>query len=211
MGTRPGAKIYFGFKDGVDEKMFSEAIDASISDKNAMEHLMKYVEPKVGDVFLVPAKTIHAIGAGCLILEVQEPTDFTIQPEHWCADYKLDDSEMYVGLSKTEAMECFSFDKAPNPKIIPTTVFESSGVKVESLIKPENTDCFVINRITVSNGEYIINTKESYGVYIVTDGHGKLNGKKYCKTIKKGDYFFMPASLMGKFSFTGNLEVVECF
>ena len=211
LGTRPGTKIYFGFKDGVDEKMFSEAIDASINDKNAMEHLMKYVEPKVGDVFLVPAKTIHAIGAGCLILEVQEPTDFTIQPEHWCADYKLDDSEMYIGLPKTEAMECFSFDKAPNPKIIPTTVFESSGVKVESLIKPENTDCFVINRITVSNGEYIINTKESYGVYIVTDGHGKLNGKKYCKTIKKGDYFFMPASLMGNFSFTGNLEVVECF
>ena len=83
LDTRPGARINFGFKDGVDKETFAAAIDASKTDKDAMERLMEYSEPKAGDVYLVPAKTVHAIGAGCLILEVQEPTDFTIQPEHW--------------------------------------------------------------------------------------------------------------------------------
>ena len=35
----------------------------------------------------------------------------------------------------------------------------------------------------------------------------KVNGKE----IKKGDYFFMPSNLSGKFSISGNLEIVECF
>ena len=55
---------------------------------------MDYVEPKVGEVYFVPAKTVHAIGKGCLILEIQEPTDFTIQPEHFCGEYELSDEEI---------------------------------------------------------------------------------------------------------------------
>ena len=48
--------------------------------------MLLYIPVKLGDVFFVPARMVHAIGEGCLILEVQEPSDFTIQPEHWCAD-----------------------------------------------------------------------------------------------------------------------------
>lgn len=140
-----------------------------------MERLMEYVEPKVGDVFLVPAKTVHAIGAGCLILEVQEPTDFTIQPEHFCDEYELNDKEMYIGLTKDEAVECFNFGKAPKAEITPETVLDRDGVKVEKLIKPSDTDCFILNRITLTGGEYTPNTG-SYGVYIVTARQGRDKG-----------------------------------
>ena len=211
LDTRPGAKIYFGFKDGVDKEVFSAAIDASKTDKDAMERLMEYCEPKVGDVFLVPAKTVHAIGAGCLILEVQEPTDFTIQPEHWCADYELNDREMYIGLSKEDAMDCFSFDKAPSAQLTPETAVHENGVKVERVVKPSDTDCFIINRITLENGTYCPSLKDSYGVYIVTNGCGELCGEGYVKEIKKGDYFFMPACLMNRYTLKGNLSVVECY
>lgn len=211
LGTRPGAKIYFGFKDGVDKETFSAAIDASMTDKDAMERLMEYIEPKVGDVFLVPAKTVHAIGAGCLILEVQEPTDFTVQPEHWCDNYELNDQEMYIGLTKEEAVECFNFGKAPETKLTPNVIFDAEGVRLEEIIKPGDTDCFIINRITVSSGKYTLNVKDSYGVYIVTDGEGELVGKNYLHSLKKGDYFFMPASLMNEYSLKGNVQVIECF
>ncbi len=211
LDTRPGAKIYFGFKDGVDKEVFKDAIDASENDKDAMERLMEYSEPKVGDVFLVPAKTVHAIGAGCLILEVQEPTDFTIQPEHWCDEYKLNEQEMYIGLSKEEAIECFDFQKAPDTRLTPEIVLDEDSVKIEKIIKPEDTDCFIINRITLSGGEYRMNIRDSYGVYIVTDGCGKLVGKNYSKDVKKGDYFFMPCCAMDKFCLTGELEVIECW
>lgn len=211
LDTRPGAKIYFGFKDGVDKEIFNSAIDASETDKDAMERLMEYSEPKVGDVFLVPAKTVHAIGAGCLILEVQEPTDFTIQPEHWCDEYKLNEQEMYIGLSREDAVDCFEFSKSPDPRPVFETAVNKDGVRVEKIIKPSDTDCFIINRITLNNGEYTLNIDDSYGVYIVTDGSGQLNGDNYTKEIKKGDYFFMPCCLMNKFTLSGNLQVVECY
>lgn len=209
LDKRDDARIYFGFKDGVDEEIFSKAIDESKTDKDAMERLMEYRTPEIGDVFLVPAKEVHAIGAGCLILEVQEPTDFTIQPEHWCDNYKLNEQEMYIGLSKEDALGCFNFGKAPDTKLTPTVLANSEGVKVENVVTPDDTDCFIINRITVTDGEYRLNVSDSYGVYIVTDGIGKLVGEGYSKEIKKGDYFFMPACLMNKFCVTGRLEIVE--
>lgn len=212
LATRPNAKIYFGFKDSVTKEDFCAAIEASRTSPKAMEDLMEYITPQIGDVFLVPAKTVHAIGAGCLVLEVQEPTDFTIQPEYLCGEYGLTEKEMYIGLSKSDAIKCFNFEKTPDTKLTPKTVSDSNGVKFENLITPKDTDCFVINRITLSGGSHTVNAGDSYGVYIVTNGFGKLVGKDYVQSIKKGSYFFMPHTLMNRFSLEGeSLEVIECY
>jgi len=206
-----GAKIFFGFKDGVTKEDFEKAIDESATDMDAMERLMLEIEPKKGDVYLVPGRTVHAIGKGCLILEVQEPTDFTIQPEHYCGEYKLSEKEMYMGLSRDVAVSCFDFGKAPDAKLLPREVFSDEGVRVEALVGAENTDCFVINRIKLEGGRYTLDVPDSYAVYIVTDGEGSLEGENYSRSIKKGDYFFMPCSLMGDFSISGSAEIVECY
>ncbi len=187
------------------------AIEASETDKDAMERLMEYTEAKCGDVFLVPAKTVHAIGEGCLILEVQEPTDFTIQPERWCDEYRLSDDEMYIGLSKEDAVDCFNFEKAPDTRLEPQIVSEDGGVKLEKLIAKEHTDCFIINRITLSGGSAVLNIDGSYGVYIVTDGSGVIEGESYYREIKKGDYFFMPFAAMNKYTVSGDAEIIECY
>lgn len=211
LDKRPDAKIYFGFKDGVDEESFKNAIDESEFDKDAMERLMEYSEPQIGDVYLVPAKTVHAIGAGCLILEVQEPTDFTVQPEHWCDEYKLNDMEMYLGLTKETAVKCFDFKKAPNTKIAPEVSFDADGIRLERIIKPTDTDCFIINRIILNDGQYRIDLNDTYGVYIVTSGQAEIVGADYSRTVKKGDYFFMPACVANSFTLRGNAEIVECY
>ena len=211
LDTRPDAKLFFGFQDGVNRELFAKAIDESKTDKDAMERLMRYRIPEKKDVFLVPAKTVHAIGAGCLILEIQEPTDFTIQPEHWCGDYELNDMEMYQGVSKEDAIDCFDFTPAPDTKMIPETITEAECVRYENLIGPEDTDCFVINRICLEGGKHRIELEDTYGVYIVTEGEGSLAGEGYERKIKKGDYFFMPCCAMGEFTLIGNLECVECY
>ena len=211
IGTRENAKIFFGFKDGVDEKKFRAAIKDSEFDKNAMERLMCSITPKVGDVFLVPAKTVHAIGAGCLILEVQEPTDFTIQPERFCGDYRLSDEEMYLGLSSDDAIKCFDFGNQPTAKVTPKTVYDKNGVFVEQLIDEKLTPCFAINRIKCEVGSFPLNVRDSYAVYIVTLGEGAVVGDGYRRELRAGDYFFLPYHLMGKFYIQGNLEVVECY
>lgn len=211
LDTRPDAKLYFGFRDGVTREDFENAIDMSETEPDAMEKLMKTVYPKKGEVYFVPARTVHAIGAGCLILEVQEPTDFTIQPEHFCGEYKLSDNEMYLGLDRKTAMECFDFNSSPEPLIIPQIKFEDENIKFESLINDKQTDCFVINRITLNNGEFSLSLKDSYGVYIITEGCGELIGKNYKKTIKKGDYFFISDLDMGEYKIKGNIEIIECY
>lgn len=211
LDTRPGAKLFFGFKEGVDREVFAKAIDDSKTDKDAMERLMRYRIPEKKDVFLVPAKTVHAIGAGCLILEIQEPTDFTIQPEHWCGDYELNDMEMYQGVSKEDAIDCFDFTPAPDTKMVPELISSADGAIYENLIGKKDTDCFIINRICLNGGEHLMQIDDSYGVYIVTEGNGMIAGEGYERKIKKGDYFFMPCCAMGQLKLSGNLECVECY
>ena len=109
-------------------------------------------------------------------------------------------------------VSCFNFGDTPKAKIYPKVIYNEKGIKLESLIDQSNTDCFVINRLTLENAEYLLNINDGYGVYIVTNGEGKLYSKEgYLKQINKGDYFFMPACLMGKFSIEGNIEVIECY
>ena len=211
LDTRPDAKLFFGFRDGVTLDDLQRAVDASEYDPDAMEKLMNAIVPQKNEVYFVPARTVHAIGKDCLILEIQEPTDFTIQPERYCGDYRLSDEEMYLGLDRSTALDCFDFGKTPQPLIIPRTIRSDGDVTVENLVGPENTDCFIINRIRTRSGHYCINVQGSYAICIVTEGNGELRGEGYTRGIRKGDYFFMPACAMGKYTATGTLELIECY
>ena len=211
LATRENAKIFFGFREGVDEAAFRQAIKDSETDKDAMERLMCSITPKAGDVFLVPAKTVHAIGAGCLILEVQEPTDFTIQPERFCGDYRLSDEEMYLGLSLENAVKCFDFGTSPSPFVVSKTVCAENGVTVEKLVDQTLTPCFVINRIRCEDGSFLLNVRDSYAVYIVTAGKGEILSDDYRHELCAGDYFFLPFAAMGQYKIQGTLDLIECY
>ena len=216
LDKREGACVYFGFKNGVTREDFEKAVADSETDKDAMERLLNKIPVEVGDVFFVPAKAIHAIGAGCLMLEVQEPTDFTIQPERYCGDYKLSDNEMYIGLDKSTALDVFDYSFGINDvkekcKKTPVTVSNTDGCKKDELITKNDTPCFSLTRYTVENGK----TELLYApcIYVVTEGSGTLTGDGYEKEIKKGDYFFMPYSCNNKFRMesTGKLTAAACF
>lgn len=209
LATRPGGKIFYGFKDGVTLEQFEKAIDESENSKTVMEDLLDSFEVKPGDVVYIPAKMVHAIGAGCLLLEVQEPSDFTIQPERWCGDYKLSDNEMYLGLGRETALECFDVAKKYPAPIEPVLISEGEGVKYFSLIDERMTTSFAVRRIELTNGEFKL--ENGARIYVVTEGEGKIQGEGYEKPVKKGDYFLIPVAAEGKFTVSGNAHVVECY
>lgn len=211
LDTRPDAKLFFGFKEGVTKEQFEKAIDESLTNKDAMEQLMEVIHPKKGEVYLVPGRTVHAIGKGCLILEIQEPTDFTIQPEHWCGEYQLNAQEMFMGLSREIAVSCFDFCPAPDSKMRPRLLEDREGFTKEALVSEENTDCFIINRYRLNGGAFSPDLSDQYAIYIVTEGEGKIYGEGFDLPLKKGDYFFLPACLMGKCTIEGRLEIIECY
>ncbi len=204
LDTRPDACIYYGFSRNVSTDEFISAIDASLHDKDIMTSFVNRVPVHKGDVFFVDAGTIHAIGAGCLILEVQEPTDFTIQPEYWCGDYKLNNQEMYLGLDRDTAVSCFDFTRygrqvVENGRKTPCILCQNEHVLTESLIGPNDTSCFFMNRHTVHNGEMTLDAPAS--IWICIEGTGSVLSENGTKPIKRGDYFFLPAAAAGKCGF----------
>lgn len=213
IATRPDAKLYFGFADKMTKEKLSEYEERSLEEKDVMSEILASVPVKVGDVYLITAGLIHAIGAGCTIVEVQEPTDFTIQPENWCGNYRISENEKYIGLTKSQALDCFDYsltgDKALKAaKKEPKIVCERKGYVKETLITYDDTPCFAENRHTVSDGQFVMD----FGpvVYIVTEGNAVIEGKEYLRTIRKGDYFFLPYAAQGLFFVRGNATLIEC-
>ena len=215
LATRPDACIYFGFSREVTPAEFAEAVAKSESDPEAMTAFVNRVPVKSGDVFFVDAGVIHAIGAGCLILEVQEPTDFTIQPEYFCGDYRLNDQEMYLGLEPDTALSCFHYHKYGTAVVdagrkAPRVLSEENGYRREELIGEADTPCFAMHRHILTDATMPLDIPAS--VWICTEGEGEILSEGECTRLSRGDYFFLPAAAAGKCSAqtNGTLTLVSC-
>ena len=76
---KPGAAIYLGFKDlNISREEYISAVSES-----RLEQLLNRVEVKKGDVFFIPAGTVHALGAGIEVVEVQQTSDVTYRIYDW--------------------------------------------------------------------------------------------------------------------------------
>ena len=216
VAKRPNAKLYFGFKDKITKEQLSILEERSEVEKDIMGNLLAGVDVNVGDIWLIRAGLIHAIGAGCTIVEVQEPTDFTIQPERWCNDYHISYEEEYIGLDKDTALNAINYDiygdsAKAYAKVTPTVEIETEAYKKEVLISYEDTPCFGENRHTIKNGgSFVMDFAPS--VYICLDGNAVITGENYKKEIKKGDYFYLPYVAEKKFTISTetNATLIEC-
>lgn len=216
VATRPGAKLYFGFKDKITKEQLSELEERSEVEKDIMGNLLAGVEAKAGDIWLIKAGLIHAIGAGCTIIEVQEPTDFTIQPERWCNDYHISYEEEYIGLDKETALNAINYDIYGDAakafaRVTPTVTVDTPTYKKEAMISYEDTPCFAENRHTLTNGgSFVMDFAPS--VYICLEGNAVITGEGYSREIKTGDYFYLPYAAEGKFTISAKERavIIDC-
>lgn len=214
LATRPGAHIYLGFKEPLTKTAFSELVEKSRSDPKAMEHILSRIDVKPGDIFIIPPKTVHAIGPGCLILETQEPTDFTIQPEYRCGDYLLINDEMYIGLDKDTALDCFDFSLTgenayKKAKCEPQFLSDKNGCRSESLIGLKDTLCFSVKRHRIKSG--FLYPERGPSIFIVTDGEGEISTADGSSFLRKGDYFFLPHAVTDcRIRSHHGMEIIEC-
>ncbi len=215
LATRPGASIFFGFRDGVTRGDLVRAVRASETDRTALPSLLHEYPAAPGDVYLIPAGVAHAIGAGCLILEVQEPTDFTVQPEAWCGDYHLSPFEMFLGLDQATALDCFDFTDlvgaraAAAGRKTPRAFAAADGATAEHILTPDDTPDFSVNRYRLSKARHAL--AQGPSVCVVTAGAGRVETERFSAGIAKGSYFFLPAAAGAALvSSESGLEVVEC-
>ena len=208
------AAIYYGFKDGVNEKDFSEAIDKSEDDKEVAASLLNRIKVKPGDVYFVPGKAVHTIGSGCLILEIQESTDFVMLCDHWCDEVHLTEKEMFQGLTKKQAIECFNFNEdsastIKKGKIKPEIFIETDSTVAETLISETESTNFLMNQYTIDSGSLRLENAPS--IIIPIEGEGILRGPDITRKIGAGDYFFLPYSAGGtEIETNSKIKFVEC-
>lgn len=97
-GTGP-AMVWLGFREDVSEEHLTAMVDAQ--DEQLLESLNGF-PVAAGDTVLVPAGQPHAIGAGVLVVELQEPTDFSVMLEH--ERFGLDADQSWLGLDRALAL-----------------------------------------------------------------------------------------------------------
>jgi len=99
--ARPNSVIYKGLKAGVTEEHFRRAAMS-----NTVEGLVRQIEVRAGDFHYLPAGTVHALGAGVVVAEVQTPSDTTYRVTDWGRG-----RETHV----SESLKCVRFSDADGP------------------------------------------------------------------------------------------------
>lgn len=205
--------ILLGFKENVTAQQLHELFDKQ--DIPAMAALMHKVPVKAGEVYIIRGGTPHAIGPGCFILEIQEPTDYTISLEKCnTLGERLPDFLCHQGIGFDKMFECFHYS-AHTPerlladfKLSPQVVSECAGIKTTRLISYSDTPCFALNRLDIISGTTCASDSRPRA-FVAVSGSGKVNGID----IKQGESMFIPAALKElKFEVANGemLSLLEC-
>lgn len=204
--------ILLGFKEDVTSEQLHELFDKQ--DIQGMADLMHKIPVKTGDVFLITGGTPHAIGPGCFLLEIQEPTDYTISLEKCnTLGEKLPDFLCHMGIGFDKMFECFNYINYPlsglldSFKLKPEIVEETDDYKLTTLISYSSTPCFSLRRLDVFKTftrEYSV---KGPSALVCIDGSGFVGGSP----VKKGESVFVPCSADSiKFETTEGMALLEC-
>jgi mannose-6-phosphate isomerase len=134
----PGSLIYSGLKSGVGPDEFAKAIQTG-----SVEALLHSFEPEPGDCILIEAGTVHAIGAGVLLAEIQQMSDATFRVYDWG---RLQPDGTPRALHVAQAMESIKFDRGPVDPIKPQVKPIACGTR-ERLAR---SDYFGLERLSIN-------------------------------------------------------------
>ena len=169
---------------GVCADTTKEELAKAITEKS-VESLLDSVPSKKGDVFFVDAGTIHAIGKGNLIAEIQQNSNVT---------YRLNDYGRVGKDGKERELHIEKGVKAANCKKIPRkeiTVLED-GTRVLG-----SCEYFVVKEIKINGEKTFTADEKSYHALIVTDGKLNLASDDFEMNITAGETVFIPAGMGG--------------
>lgn len=189
LGADEGAGIYCGFKRDTDKDEFLRKVE-----DGSVEELLNFIPVKKGDCYLIKAGTVHAIGAGCLICEVQQSSNVTYRVYDYNrrgADGKL------RPLHVEKAVEVINF-KAFKDETNGGSFKSVPGGRIKLLTECEYFRC----RELELDGEYAEENDRSFTVACVSEGTGEIDGKAF----SAGDSFFIPRG--EKFVLTGRARVI---
>jgi|GEM_PF-1748728 len=214
--TRKDAALYYGMKNKISFEEFKSEVNkaSSSDDHDYLVPLLNKIEVKKGDIFFIPANTVHAIGAGCLVAEIQEACDLTITPEFFCAGIELSLERRFLGLDEDVALSLFNLDGYGNEvikkgRLIPRLVHNDNNFKKFVINDYSLTPYFASNQYLVKK---YLPLASGPALYILLEGEATLLGNNYERKIKKGDSFFISNFATNSFFLSSDKEnlLLEC-
>ena len=200
----PGAAIWLGFRDEVAVERLHRWIDAQ--DVDAMLAAMNRIEVSAGDVYYLPAGTVHSIGPGILLLELQEPTSFSILAEY--AAFGLDDQQATLGLGWDRALQAFDLERCTGPALEalrPRAKHVADGI--DRMFPAAAAPFFQAYRHRISGLQEL--APPSFSVLVVVEGRGTLHWNGGEQEAKAGSTWVVPHGA-GALSLEGHAELLRC-
>jgi mannose-6-phosphate isomerase len=166
----PKARLYAGVKKGSTREIFQKALE-----EGKVEDHIHALEVAAGDAIFLPSGRLHALGAGNLIVEIQENSDTTYRVYDWNR-VKKDRTGRPMHVAK--ALRCIDFSDCE------PTLLKPAG---ESLVRHE---LFEIDRWLLGNGREIAEAGR-FAIVVCLTGELECAGRRF----KPGDFFLVPAQL----------------
>ena len=107
--AEPGSVLYAGLKPNVSRKDLADAIQAGKT-----EECLHAICPQAGDCIFIPAGTVHALGAGLLVAEIQQASDCTFRLYDW---NRVDVAGKSRPLHIDQALEVIDFEQGPIERV----------------------------------------------------------------------------------------------
>ena len=177
--------LYYGFNKEITKEEFKDSIE-----KNTVLDYLNKVKVNKGDVFFIEAGTVHAIGKGIVICEIQQNSNTTFR----VYDYdRIDKDGNRRPLHIKEAIEVSETKPAKNYK-------REGNVLAKCKY-------FTVEELAVLGKEILQLTDETFKSVVVTDGCGEIKSGEYNLKINKGDSIFIPAQ-NNSFEIMGNCKLI---
>ncbi|MCF0128762.1 MAG: mannose-6-phosphate isomerase, class I [Pseudobutyrivibrio sp.] len=195
LSARDGAYLYCGLKEDTDKA----EIEAKIKD-GTITDLLNKVEVKTGDVVFVPSKTLHAIGEGVVVYEIQQSSNSTYR----VFDYgRVDSKGKPRDLHIEKAMDVVS-QKAYIPDVTGLSNPEKIGDNTHQVL----AECkyFRVMKFDVASEDKIVMDDASFAALTLIDGEAAISFQQESVKVVKGETIFVAAgrrqlTVKGKCSF----------
>ena len=176
---KPGSFLYVGFDGKVTREQYLEAVT-----KGTLPSLLKKEPVRPGSTFFIPAGTIHAIGKGILIAEIQQTSDITYRVDDWG---RVDSNGKPRELHTELAVDAIDFGSQEKYDV-------TAEPKKNEAVELEKCSYFTTNVVEVDGKierEYV--KLDSFVIYMMLDGEITVECEGHSEKMAKGDTVLIPA------------------
>lgn len=178
LAADPGAKIFAGLQSGVDRRQLERAVA-----QGTCETILHQFEPAVGDAILIEAGTVHALGAGLVLAEIQQASDTTFRLFDW---NRVDRDGKPRELHVDQALDVIDFSRGP---VQPVTPQPTDRPHVERLVA---CDKFVLDRWRF-DGPVLLVGDQRFHILAVVEGAVTTAAQGTVQRLRRGSTILIPA------------------